>query len=609
MNAEIARVLAVLQGQQRFERSHCIAGANGAELSLGASRGNTDTMLNAQKKPDVWAIPASVGPDLIKPIVLREIVSQWPTLDDTQKVNVLLGIAHVGHGRMREVANEVRQIAQLAKQSVSSDWVRTLGDIIGEVGTVGKMRTVSELDEPTRSEIEGAIAQVAQALEKSSLCVVPSVLSYVSSDAAKTIAPSNIRNIYGRAPSAKELDSVMAQAKKRTADIRSPPSSRRPSMAPSSSVRPSTAEPDGSAASSQLNSPEPSSADATSCFGLFGGESDDDESEENDMSTGDDTLVLVNNYTLPMNVKSSHRADHVGRLSRLLAVASSVSSSASGFTSAQSAPGDARGSAIRGAQGGQPASGLGMRRGASAGGGKSKLGMIAPRRRAAATPSLPSAGLGSVASSRRADSGTAITQVTKKIRLANIEETADSMNDRERLLQARRDKAAQDREAKRQKQQEAAEERKRQREENRLQKQAGTTANTAKRAKRQSKSTPGLDETGDGSQMHKATSPGTISSDDESDVPLEYRTYTGDTPDRQALYTNTNALKDADRKLMYCFFKGLDVPPNTGDEVKFALNEATIDDPRYPGKKCTEIMMFKANLLSGKWDKIRRLKR
>ncbi|KAJ2171749.1 hypothetical protein GGH16_002691 [Coemansia sp. RSA 560] len=605
MNAEIARVLAVLQGQQRFERSHSIAGANGAELLLGASRG-TDTMHDAQKKPDVWAIPASVGPDLTKPFVLREIVSQWPTLDDTQKVNVLLGIAHVGHGRMREVANEVRQIAQLAKQCVSSDWVRTLGDIIGEAGTVGKMRSASELDEPTRSEIEGAIAQVARALEKVSLCVVPSALSYVSSDAAKTIAPASIRNIYGRAPSEKELESVMAQAKKKTADVRSPPSSRRPSMAPSSSVRPST-EPNGSATSSQLNSPEPSSADATACLGLFGGESDDDDESE-EKETEDDTCVLVNNYTLPMNVKSSHRADHVGRLSRLLAVANSVSSTAGGFTSAQSAPGDARNPANRGAQSGQPASGLGMRRGASAG-GKSKLGMIAPRRRATATPSLPSAGLVSVASSRRADSGTAITQVTKKIRLANIEETADSMNDRERLLQERREKAAQDREAKRQKQQEAADERKRQREENRLQKQAGATANTAKRAKRQSKTTPGPDEHGDGNQMPKATSPGTVSSDDESDVPLEYRTYTGDTPDRQALYTNTNALQDADRKLMYCFFKGLDVPPNTGDEVKFALNEATIDDPRYPGKKCTEIMMFKANLLSGKWDKIRRIKR
>ncbi|KAJ2501273.1 hypothetical protein GGH96_002078 [Coemansia sp. RSA 1972] len=601
MNAEVARVLAVLQGQQRFERSHSIAGANSAELSLSASRG-TDTMHDAQKKPDVWAIPASVGPDLTKPTVLRSIVSQWPTLDDTQKVNVLLGIAHVGHGRMREVANEVRQVAQLAKQCVSSDWVRTLGDIIGEAGTVGKMRSASELDEPTRSEIEGAIAQVARALEKVSLCVVPSALSYVSTDAAKMIAPSSIRNIYGRAPSEKELESVMAQARKKTADIRSPPSSRRPSMAPSS-VRPST-EPDGSAASSQLNSPEPSNADATSCFGLFGGESDDDdESEEKET---DDTCVLVNNYTLPMNVKSSHRADHVGRLSRLLAVANSVASTTGGFTSAQSAPGNARSPANRGAQSGQPAAGLGMRRGASAG-GKSKLGMIAPRRRATATPSLPSAGLVSVASSRRADSSTAITQVTKKVRLANIEETADSMNDRERLLQDRKEKAAQDREAKRQKQQEAAEERKRQREENRLQKQAGQTANTAKRAKRQSKTTPGPDEHGD--QARKEMSPGTISSDDESDVPLEYRTYTGDTPDRQALYTNTNALQDADRKLMYCFFKGLDVPPNTGDEVKFALNEATIDDPRHPGKKCTEIMMFKANLLTGKWDKIRRIKR
>ncbi|KAJ2357842.1 hypothetical protein GGF43_001218, partial [Coemansia sp. RSA 2618] len=598
---EATEVLAALRGQRLLKRNQGTAGANGSGQPLSVGRGALDSTLDAQNKPDVWTIPASVSPDLTKPAVLGEIISRWATLDDTQKTNVLLGIAHVGQGRMSQAAPEVRQIAQLAKDDVSSDWVCTLGNLIGEVGTLGKMRPLNELGEPTLSEIENAIAQVAAALERTSLCVVPSALGYVSLDAAKTIAPANICDIYGCAPSAKELERIMAQAKKKNADIRSPASSRRPSMAPSMSGRPSTAEPEGSAASSQLNSPEPSSVDATVLSGLFGGESgdnDSDEDEKDSMSVDvDGAPVFVNNYTLPMNVKSSHRADHVGRLSRLLSAASSVTSVGSGAGAAQGAAGDARNTAMRAARGGHAAPGLGARRGALGGGGASKLGMMAPRRRSAAATPLPGAGMGVAPAIRRPENATAITHVTKKIRMTNMEEAAGYMDDRERLLKERRDKAAVDREAKRQKQQEAAEERKRRREEARQQKQA---ANAAKRPKRRlSKNATGnSSDEGEGASRsskapNEAMSPRAPDSDDEFEIPLEYRAYTGDTPDQQALYTSTNALKDIDRKVMYCFFKGLSVPPGTADDFEIVLNESTIDDPRNPGHMCTEIIVFK----------------
>ncbi|KAJ2849551.1 hypothetical protein IWW36_002557 [Coemansia brasiliensis] len=607
MDAETNRLLATLKGQLQTENSHSTALLGGSSQLVDRD-GAVDSMADMQAKPQVWTIPASVGSDLTKPMVLNAIISQWATLEDTQKINTLLGIAHVGQSRMHQVTGEVRRIAQLAKEDASSDWVRTLGALIGEVGASGRMQQLNELDEPIRSEMEAAVAQVAAALEKSSLCLATPELSYLSSAVAKSIAPSSICDIYGPAPKPKLLDRLMAQARKKLADMRSPPTSRRPSTVPSLANRGAVAERDTSASSSRLGSPEPNGAESG---GLFGGASDGDGSDNDSCkSMESDSLPFANNYRLPMNVKSSHCVDHVGRLSRLLAAAESVAGAGD-----RHASGDIHGMGARPGRGGHAgASGLGIRRGGSAEAGTSKLGMIAPRRRTTANAALPGGGLGAATSSRRADSSTPITHMPKKIRMAGLDEVAKSMGERERVLREEREKAAEEREAKRLKQQAEVEERKRRREENRQRKQAEAAA-APKRAKRRSSKSVvgGSDDDGGPSGGSKTPtevrSPRSESSDDEFDIPLEYRMFTGDTPDRQALYTNTNALTDANRKLMYCFFKGLAMPPGTGNELKFVLNEAVIDDPRYPGKKCTELMLFKANLINGKWDKIRRLKR
>ncbi|KAJ1845095.1 hypothetical protein H4S02_007388 [Coemansia sp. RSA 2611] len=514
MDTDIGGVLAALRGQQASERSHGAAG-----------------------RADVWAVPASVGPDLTRPAVLGEIAAQWPALDDAQKANVLLGIAHVGQTRMRAAAGEARRVAQLAREDAGSDWVRTLGGVIGDVGVTGRMCAADALDGPVRADVAAAVAQVAAALERASLRVVAPELSYMGADAARAMAPPALCAIYGHAPPRAELERVMARAALRAGELRSPATSRRPSAAV----------PDGSAASSQLGSPEPAADMA-------------------DESAGDSEGA----WRLPMTVRRSHRADHVERLARLLAAANSVAADA------RPAPAD-----VRPARGG--ATGLGVRRGASAGG--SKLGMIAPRRRTTANAALPGAGLGAT---RRADDGASI-------RMAGFDDAIEAMGERDRLLRERREKAAEERELKRQERQAAADERKRRRDDARQQRQAAAAAK-----RQRASAAPDASDSADAPAA---------SSDDDFDVPLEYRTFAGDSPDRQALYTSTNALSDAHRKLMYCFFKGLAMPPDTGNELKFVLNEAAIDDPRYPGRQCTELMLFKANLINGKWDKIRRLKR
>ncbi|KAJ2448774.1 hypothetical protein EV183_005264 [Coemansia sp. RSA 2336] len=598
MDTETNRVLAALKGQQQTEAGH-----NGLLLGGLSQLDRDDSMAENQGKPQVWTVPASVGSDMTKPMVLNEIITQWSTLEDTQKINTLLGIAHVGQNRMQQVTGEVRRIAQLAKEDESSDWVRTLGALIGEVGTSGRTKQLIELDEPTRSEMEAAVSQIAAALEKSSLCLTTPELSYLSSAAARSIAPSSICDIYGAAPKAKLLDRLLAQAKKKSAEMRSPPTSRRPSAAPSLANRGSATERDTSASSSRLGSPDPSGTGAFS--DLFGDGPDDGSDDESCKSMESDSLPFTNSYRLPMKVKESHCADHVGRLSRLLAAAEGVATAGD-----RHAVGDAHG--MRPGRGGHlGAPGLGMRRGGSAGGGTSKLGMIAPRRRTNASTALPGGGLGAATSSRRADSNTPITHMPKKIRMAGLDEVTKTMGERERVIREERERAAEEREAKKQKQQAEAEERKRRREEARQRKQAETAPKRARR--KSSKSVAGGSDDDGVSRGSKTPaevrSPRSDSSDDEFDIPLEYRMFTGDTPDRQALYTNTNALTDANRKLMYCFFKGLAMPPGTGNELKFVLNEAVIDDPRYPDKKCTELMLFRANLINGTWDKIRRLKR
>ncbi|PIA17887.1 hypothetical protein COEREDRAFT_7072 [Coemansia reversa NRRL 1564] len=628
VQSETSRILSVLQGEQsQFEGSRGVSSMNTTGLSMGV-----EASLETQPKASIWAIPASVGPDLTKPVALGEIAGLWHTLDETQKINVLLGIAHVGQGRMRQAAAEVQKISQLAKKDFSSDWVRTLGELIGDVGISGKMHSIQELEEPTKSEIENVVQQLATVLEKSSLCVTMPELGYVSSAVARTIAPSNIRNMYGRRPHVAELRRVATLAKEKHAgDMRSPSISRRQSMAWQPSRRESSMEVGGSGSSSQIGSPEPSSASGIAFSALFeqdenGAEFEDggSDSSGDDVEGNDDASVVPNVYTLRMNVKSSHQADHVGRLARLLAAADNTAALGNASSATQSsAASDGRRSAVRSARGGHATPALGMRRvtpGAS--GAANKVGMVPNRKRPTATNlALPGGGLGSATITRRGgDTSTMITQKTKKIQMVNLEESAVSINARDRLMRDMRDQKAEEREVARQKRQAEIEERKRRREEARQQRESSTGA---KRPRRKASGADGEEGSGSsGGEYDSSDSDAPLYNEAMADadaatqspvpgfeVPSEYRTFAGNTPQIESVYAQTNALSDIDRIRMYCFFNGLRVPPGTTNPLEILLNERVIDDPVHQGKKCTELLVFKANLEDCNWTKVRRLRR
>ncbi|KAJ2711698.1 hypothetical protein H4R19_003125 [Coemansia spiralis] len=570
--------------------------------------GTTDGALDAHQRPGVWSVPASVGPDLTKPVVLGEIIAQWPAFDELQKVNVLLGLAHMGQGKLHLAAAEAREISQLAKADASSDWVRTLGCLLGDASVSGTTSSLQDLPEPTRSEMEAAVAQLAAALDKSSLCLTVPELGYVSAAVATSIAPAATRNMYGHRPHPRALSRIMALATKKADEQPTPSSSRKQSVAQPSVRRSSTADPGSSASSSRMASPEPVSAGTPGFSGLFGGgASDDDEDRGNDAGGSSDSdadgpaTVVPSPYALPMNVKPSHQADHSGRMARLLLAA--------GNTAALG--GQKSDSARPVARGGQAAAGMGMRRPSAGMGPPNKVGMIAPRRRGAPVDiALPGSGPVAGMSARRAASGSIpITHQTKRVQVANLEESAGFVDERERLLKEQREQASEMKEAKRLKQRADAEERKRRREEARQQKQAADEAKRQKRNTPVTRSAPGSespDEDGGG-----AAATAEPADDDLAglDAPSEYKTFRGDTPQIESVYADTNALSNIDRLRMYCFFNARPMPPGTDNLLEITLNEQVKDDPANPGKTCTEIMIFKANLEDCEWKKVRRMRR
>ncbi|KAJ2718783.1 hypothetical protein GGI07_005588 [Coemansia sp. Benny D115] len=110
-----------------------------------------------------WAIPASVGSDLARGPALSAATEMWPRLEERQKLNIILGLAHVGAGKVQDQA-AARQIAQLSSQD--TDWVRVVGGLLGTAGVTGRLQPWDSLDEATRSDLQRAIGQVAEAAEK-----------------------------------------------------------------------------------------------------------------------------------------------------------------------------------------------------------------------------------------------------------------------------------------------------------------------------------------------------------------------------------------------------------------------------------------------------------
>ncbi|KAJ2821659.1 hypothetical protein GGI24_004154, partial [Coemansia furcata] len=284
-DAEVARVLSVLQG--RFA-GHSI---HQPSLPSSPSIGGAESSMGSDQLPKVWAIPAGVGSDLTRPATLSALVAQWATLEESQKINAILGIAHVGQNKMQPVRSSVVELAELAKNDSSSDWVRVLGCTLGEVGVTGKMTPLENLESGSavRAEIEAGVEQLyAAALAKlSELKLTAGMLPYVSPKVADATASSAIRNIYGDRPSESILAQILARAKDEEARVideetnaRGNANARRASVAAPrpTSPRPTDIDAPGptSAPLSLRGSPEPKDVAATGFSDLFGDSDGDD---------------------------------------------------------------------------------------------------------------------------------------------------------------------------------------------------------------------------------------------------------------------------------------------------------------------------------------------
>ncbi|KAJ2434687.1 hypothetical protein GGF42_009180, partial [Coemansia sp. RSA 2424] len=100
-DAEVARVLSALQG--RFAGHSIHQQSRPSSPSKGAGGGGEAGAGGERPQAKVWVIPAGVGSDLTRPATLAALVEQWGQLDESQKINALLGVAHVGQSKMQRV--------------------------------------------------------------------------------------------------------------------------------------------------------------------------------------------------------------------------------------------------------------------------------------------------------------------------------------------------------------------------------------------------------------------------------------------------------------------------------------------------------------------------
>ncbi|KAJ1662774.1 hypothetical protein GGF38_003280 [Coemansia sp. RSA 25] len=571
-DAEVARVLSALQGRFAGHSIHQHSRPSSPSRGAGGGLGGGEAK--------VWVIPAGVGSDLARPATLAALVEQWGQLDEPQKINALLGVAHVGQSKMQRVRGSVERLGELARADGSSDWVRALGYTLGGVGATGKMAALEELPEGSavRAELDAAVGRLhAAALARQpELRLAAGVLPCVGARVAAATAPPAIRHVYGAPPSARRHFARGADA---------------------------------------------------ALEGLFGDSGSDGDSDAAEQESEPPAARLA------LRVRSSHRADHAGRMARLLAAAAEPPPASAAIGGAAAGPrrpslGVARGSAsaaAAAAAAGGPGAG-----GAAAGGGASKIGMFAPRRRAAPTnAALPGSGLGSVPAARRGSE--------KKIMLTDSLDT-EVMNARDTLLQERRERAIEEREAKRVKRQAEVDERKRKRVEAAEKKKAAAEGRRSPPAKRgrpprgaasRAKSRDGSadddasgndDGDGEGGGEDNATSPPSRSARASASPapsaqpiayvpPLEYRTYAGNDATTRAIYADTNALTDQGRMQLYCFFNAYPRPPDTPQEVSVVLNERIVDDSSTSGKVRREITALSVDFASGKWEKKRLYRR
>ncbi|KAJ1937182.1 hypothetical protein FBU59_004830 [Linderina macrospora] len=493
---------------------------------------------------------------------------------------------------MHPAQAEARRVSALAKSDASSDWVRTLGSIVGDVGVTGKLNGLEALNDDARAEIEKSVAQIAKCLETQELTLSTEALSYMSPQVAESMAPVQIRYMYGIPPTEEEVSRITEAASKLKITIRKPISRRSSTMpGPTHSRRQSAAE----ASSPVVASPSATNPELADFSDLFGDDS------EQDQAAGAPKPYLT--------VKKSHQADHAGRLARLLAAA------AESDNSSLHGPGD------RGRRPSGPAprapSGL-MRNAPGAHAGvrpANKLGMLAPRRRAApSNTALPASGLGSAAG-RRA-SGVAGAgggyQPAKRIQMVTVDESTTMMQARDTTLKERKEKLAEEREAKKRQREEEKEAKKRQREEKRMA-AVEARAQQPKRARHRSSSVvSNEDQEAHGSHESGEASPSEDYVPSEPAQPQsqpDYMAFTGSDEQVRAVYAETNALTDENRLIMYNFFNNLPAPPGIQGEMDITLNMKEVPDAANPGKMCQELMVLQADVTKGEWRKLRRIRR
>ncbi|KAJ1818433.1 hypothetical protein LPJ56_003654 [Coemansia sp. RSA 2599] len=510
------------------------------------------------RRRSVWAVPASVGSDLARGTTLSAIAQMWDNLEEVQKLNIIFGMTHVGVGKVHD-KQAAQTIATLSNSDASSDWVRTIGGLLGPVGTTGRMGSLGDLAPSSRQEIEGAIGQIADAVRKGAPGPLTTrSLTYV----ARPQAPAQLRNVYGAKPRASEISRIAEAANMRLKD-------------------------------------GTSNKDVPMFTDLFG---DDDEDEDDDHDAGG-SGVQPGVPTLALHTRPSLAVDHVGRMQRILAASETRPRPAAAGPIAAAGrphPPGARPSMMQR----QPTSSS-----------SSKIGMLSTRRRTApSNTALPSTGL------PQAQAATAGAQ--KRIRVMDLAESASSVNARERLMEQQRQKKAEEREARLQKQQAEAAERKRKREEARERRLAADAAKRQRQQQQQQSGTSSddgevNDDDDDGHQDSAASS----SSDEALSAQLpsalsnpppeenkEYLVFSGHDDQVRAVYTKTNALSDIDRLRMYCFFNSKPMPEGTGNSLEIVLNEEPVDNPAKPGTIRYELLMFLADLTRGEWKKVRRFR-